>query len=239
MQAVIMAGGRGTRLDPYTTVLPKPLMPLSDRPIVDVILRQLVGAGVEAISISVGHLGSLIESWINQQGDYGIPISFVYEDHPLGTAGSLAKIEKLDGTFLAMNGDILTTLRYRDLVEHHRRSGAVATMAVTDRAVEVEYGLVHADEKGHVIDLEEKPHIPYTVSMGVYAFEAAITRHIGPGERVDFPDLLLRAKAAGDLVVTYPFKGYWRDIGNREDYAAAIEDFAADKERFIEAPGSS
>lgn len=227
-----MAGGRGTRLEPYTTVLPKPLMPLTDRPIIDVILHQLVRAGVEGAIVSVGHLGSLIESWVGQQGNYGIPIRFVYEDEPLGTAGSLAKIEPLDGTFLAMNGDILTTLAYRDLVEHHRRVGATATVAVTSRAVQVDYGLVHADSDGRLVGLEEKPELPYTVSMGVYAFEPEITRHIGSEERIDFPDLLLRAAGAGDLVVTYPFDGYWRDIGNREDYAAAIDDFAVDRSRF-------
>jgi NDP-sugar pyrophosphorylase family protein len=233
MQAVIMAGGRGTRLAPYTTVLPKPLMPLSDRPIIDVILRQLVRADVQAVNISVGHLGGLIESWIRHEANYGVPISFFYEDELLGTAGALGNIEPRDGTFLAMNGDILTTLSFDDLVRHHSRTGAIATMAVKERTVPVEYGVVHADERGLIVRLEEKPKLRYTVSMGVYAFEPAIIDYIDPGERIDFPDLLLRAIDAGNEVATYRFEGYWRDIGNRDDYEAAIADFANDAERFI------
>jgi NDP-sugar pyrophosphorylase family protein len=233
MKAVIMAGGRGSRLAPYTTVLPKPLMPLTDRPVIDVVLRQLVRAGVEGVLISVGHLGSLIESWVRTEADYGVPISFLYEDEPLGTAGALRNIGAQDGTFLALNGDILTTLSFEELTDFHTSSGATATMAVKERTVDVDYGVVHTDEGGSVVALEEKPKLPYTVSMGVYAFEPAIAEHIQPGERVDFPDLLLRAIAAGERVAAYRFDGYWRDIGNRDDYEAAIADFGSDPGRFV------
>ena len=115
MHAVIMAGGRGTRLAPYTTVLPKPLMPLGDRPILDVLLRQLVRDGVQAITISVSPLSGLIESWVRHHGDYGVPLDFVYEDEPLGTAGALRNVRRPDSTFLALNGDVRTTLDVRDL----------------------------------------------------------------------------------------------------------------------------
>jgi NDP-sugar pyrophosphorylase family protein len=232
MRAVIMAGGRGSRLAPLTTVLPKPLMPLTDRPIIDVIIRQLIRAEVEHVTISVGHLGGLIEAWVRHDSDYGVPIEFLYEDEPLGTAGALRNLEKLDGTFLAMNGDILTTLPFRTLAEDHERSGAAATVAVKDRSVGVEYGVVHADDDGHIVRLEEKPTLNYTVSMGIYAFDPRIVELIQPGERVDFPDLLLRAINAGDVVRTYPFTDYWRDIGNRDDYEAAIAEFAGAPERF-------
>jgi len=229
-----MAGGRGTRLAPYTTVLPKPLMPLHDRPILAVILRQLVTAGVDAISISVGHLGGLIEAWVRHAGDYGVPISFVYEEAPLGTAGALKQAAPEHGTFIALNGDILTTLSFSALVQAHEQSGAIATVAVNEREVNVEYGVVLTDGSRHVVGLDEKPTIRYTVSMGVYAFAARITEYIEAGERIDFPDLLLRMLDAGEHVATFPFDGYWRDIGNRDDYAAAIEDFGAEPERFIE-----
>jgi NDP-sugar pyrophosphorylase family protein len=209
-------------------------MPLADRPVIDVVLRQLVRAGVEGVLISVGHLGSLLEAWIRSEADYGVPVSFLYEDEPLGTAGALGNIESPEGTFLALNGDILTTLSFSELVDAHRTSGAVATMAVKERTVEIEYGVVHADDKGSVVRLEEKPRLGYTVSMGVYAFEPAIVDHIARGERVDFPDLLVRAMEAGERVATYPFDGYWRDIGNRDDYEAAIADFGADPRRFVE-----
>jgi NDP-sugar pyrophosphorylase family protein len=233
VKAVIMAGGQGTRLAPYTTVLPKPLMPLSDRPIVDVLLRQLVAAGIEEISISVGHLGSLIESWIRSEADYGVPIHFVYEDQPLGTAGSLRRIGSLDEPFLAMNGDILTTLVLGDLAAHRAERGAIAAMAVKERTVPVEYGVVHADGHGNVERLEEKPTLRYTVSMGVYAFDPRILELIEPDERIDFPDVLGRALDSGETVATYPFDGYWRDIGNHDDYEAAITEFSAAPERFI------
>jgi NDP-mannose synthase len=234
VDAVVMAGGLGRRLEPFTSVLPKPLMPLTDRPILDVILRQLDASGVERVHICVGHLGTLIESWVRHQRHYRTPIAFTYEDDPLGTAGALALIDGLDGTFIAMNGDILTTLDYRAFADEHNRSGALATVAVKTRSVSIEYGVVHTDDTGAIVRLEEKPQLSYDVSMGVYAFEAEIVhRHITPGERVDFPDLLLRASAAGSSVRAFPFDGYWRDIGNHGDYEAAVVDFTDDPARFV------
>lgn len=228
-----MAGGRGSRLAPYTTVLPKPLMPLSDRPVIDVLLRQLVLAGVEEIQISVGHLGNLIESWVRNEPDYGVPLSFLYEGEPLGTAGALRNIGAVNDTFLALNGDILTTIGFSELAAHHHKTRAAATVAVNDRSVAVEYGVVHADASGAIVRLEEKPTLRYSVSMGVYAFEPAVVDLIAPGERIDFPNLLTRAMEGGEKIAVYPFDGYWRDIGNRDDYEAAIADFAEDPERFI------
>jgi NDP-sugar pyrophosphorylase family protein len=239
MRAVIMAGGLGRRLAPLTTVLPKPLMPLTDRPIIDVILRQLVAAGVEEVTVSVGHLGGLIESWIRHESDYGIPVNFLYEDEPLGTAGALGNIDRPSGTFLAMNGDILTAFAFAELANVHAASGAIATVAVTERSVAVDYGVVHTDTAGHIERLEEKPVLRYTISMGIYAFDPRIAELIGPGERVDFPDLLLRAIDAGETVATYAFDGHWRDIGNRDDYEAAITEFGEAPERFLPDGGRS
>jgi dTDP-glucose pyrophosphorylase len=237
VEQLIMAGGRGSRLAPYTTVLPKPLMPLSDRPIIDVIMRQLVRAGMEEIDISVGHLGGLIEAWIRHDTEYEVPIKFLYEDEPLGTAGAMKKLEGLQSTFLAMNGDILTTMAFDDLVKHHQRAEAIATMAINERTVPVEYGVVHSNEAGLVKHLEEKPTLRYVVSMGAYAFDPRIMEYIGPGERIDFPDLLTRCMEAGERVTTYRHEGYWRDIGNRGDYEAAIVDFSEDPERFLDSRG--
>jgi NDP-sugar pyrophosphorylase family protein len=237
VHAVIMAGGRGSRLAPYTTVLPKPLMPLDDRPILAVVLEQLVNSGVTGITISVGHLSGLIESWISHQSHVDVPIGFVYEDEPLGTAGALANVDLPGGTFLAMNGDVLATLDYAQLAAHHERSGALATMATNVRHVDVQYGVVHTDEQGHIARLEEKPRLSYTVSMGVYAMSPELVELIGPGEHIDFPDLLLRAMDAGHPIATYPFDGYWRDIGNAQDYEQAIADFAADPQRFLHPTG--
>jgi NDP-sugar pyrophosphorylase family protein len=228
-----MAGGRGSRLAPYTTVLPKPLMPIGDRPILDVLMHQLVAAGVDGISISVGHLSGLIESWVRHQSRVTAPVDFVYEDEPLGTAGALGNITRPRDTFLALNGDILTTIDFAALVEHNRSSGAIATVALKERSVDVQYGVVHTDDEGRVVRLEEKPQLRFRVSMGIYAMRPEICDLIAPGERIDFPDLLLRAIERGHEVQTFPFEGYWRDIGNREDYETAIEDFDADPARFL------
>ncbi len=197
MHAVIMAGGRGTRLAPYTTVLPKPLMPLGDRPILDVLLRQLVRDGADGITISLSPLSGLIESWVAHQGDYGVEIGFVYEDTPLGTAGALRSVRRPASTFLALNGDILTTLDFGDLIAHNRETGAIATIATKRRSVDVEYGIVHTHEDGRVDRLEEKPRLEFIVSMGVYAMEPELIELIAPGERIDFPDLISRAVQDG------------------------------------------
>jgi NDP-mannose synthase len=228
-----MAGGRGSRLAPLTAVLPKPLMPLGDRPILDVLIRQLMAAGVERITISVAQVSALIESWVNHQSSYAVPIDFVYEDDPLGTAGALGTIDRPEEVFLALNGDVLTTVDFNALRECTQGSEAITTMAVHERTIDIEYGVVHAREDGTVHRLEEKPSIRYTVSMGVYAMRPEICDLIRPGERIDFPDLLGRALEAGSVVQTLRHEGYWRDIGNRDDYEAAITDFETDASRFL------
>jgi len=237
LHAVIMAGGRGSRLAPYTTVLPKPLMPLSDRPILDVLIRQLISAGVDRVAISVGHLGSLIESWVRHEGDYSVPIDFVYEDAPLGTAGALRNIERPPSTFLALNGDILMTLAFGEMLNLSQRLGASATIALQERAVPVKYGVVHLDETGLLQKIDEKPNLSFNCSMGVYALEPGVCDLIDEGESIDFPDLFARIMSGGGTVGAYQHRGYWRDIGNRDDYEAAIEDFAADPTRFLGADG--
>jgi NDP-sugar pyrophosphorylase family protein len=228
-----MAGGRGSRLAPLTTVLPKPLMPLGDRPILDVLIRQLMAAGVARITISVAQVSALIESWVNHQPSYAVPIDFVYESDPLGTAGALGTIDRPEDVFLALNGDVLTTVDFNALCDRTRGCEAITTMAVHERTIDIEYGVVHAHEDGTVARLEEKPSIRYTVSMGVYAMRPEICDLIEPGERIDFPDLLGRALDAGSVVQTLRHDGYWRDIGNRDDYEAAINDFETDASRFL------
>jgi NDP-sugar pyrophosphorylase family protein len=228
-----MAGGRGSRLAPLTTVLPKPLMPLGDRPILDVLMRQLMAAGVQRITICVAQVNALIESWVNHQPAYAVPIDFIYEEEPLGTAGALGMIDRPDGVFLALNGDVLTTVDFNALRDRTAGSDAIATMGVHERTIDIEYGVVHSHPDGSVARLEEKPQIRYTVSMGVYAMRPEICDLIEHGERIDFPDLLLRAIERGSVVQTLPHDGYWRDIGNRDDYEAAIVDFEADASRFL------
>lgn len=228
-RAVVLAGGRGTRLGPYTTVLPKPLMPLGDRAILDVVVRQLHSFGFVDLTFAVGYLGHLIKAVFADGSSHGVTITYHEEEHPLGTAGPLAMIDGLDETFLAMNGDVLTTLDYRGFVDAHKRSGNALTVATHQRIVRTEYGVLHTDgmhgETARVFGYEEKPELTYTVSMGVYAIEPRALDHVPRGDSFDIPDLVLALLDAGDPVGSYEFDGYWLDIGRHDDYEQALQDY--------------
>jgi len=172
MKTVILAGGKGTRLAPYTTIFPKPLVPIGDRPILEIIIRQLVRHGLGDILLSVGHLGELIEAYF-QNGHRNIPglkLEYFRERNPLGTAGSLAMIPGLDETFIAMNGDILTTLNYEALIAHHRERGAALTIAMHQKDVRIDLGVLNTDADGDLVTYDEKPLYSFNVSMGVYVY---------------------------------------------------------------------
>jgi NDP-sugar pyrophosphorylase family protein len=227
-RAVILAGGKGTRLAPFTTVLPKPLMPIGDRAILDIVVRQLHSHGFTEFTIAVGYLAHLIQAVVGDGSRHGVRIGYKVEDTPLGTAGPLAAIDGLDSTFLAMNGDVLTTLDYGKLMEAHRVAGNVATIATHRRVVKTEYGVLHLDgrrgETERVTDYEEKPELTYTVSMGVYVLEPEALEHIPAGEPFDIPDLVLALLEAGKPIGSYLYDGYWLDIGRHDDYEQALED---------------
>jgi NDP-sugar pyrophosphorylase family protein len=235
-RAVVLAGGEGTRLRPYTAVLPKPLMPIGDRPVVDLVLRQLRSAGFERVTIATSYLAQLIETFCGDGSAYGLSIDYFREDEPLGTVGSLALIDDLDEPFLVMNGDVLTDMRFDDLFTAHVASGAAATIATTTRTVEVTLGVMRFDDgsdAGRVTDYVEKPTLSYDVSMGVYAFDPRVIRHIEPGIRLDFPDLILRLLAAGEEVRAHRPSAYWLDIGRHEDYEQAMAEFESMRDRLI------
>lgn len=233
MKAVILAGGRGTRLAPYTTVFPKPLVPIDDRPIVDIILEQLSRHGFTNVTISLGHLGHLIKAYYATGGGHGLIIDYVTEKDPLGTAGSLALIHGLDSTFLVMNGDILTTLEYRALIEHHRQSRAALTIACHVKEVSIDLGVLEIGEGGILTGYREKPVETFPVSMGIYVYEPRMMRHLVPGEYLDFPALVLRALAAGEKISVCRSDALWLDIGRREDYEEAQRVFCEKREQFI------
>jgi NDP-mannose synthase len=236
-RAVILAGGEGTRLRPYTTVLPKPLMPIGDRPVLDIVVRQLKAHGFERITMATGYLAELIEAFFRDGQNYGIPIDYYREQEPLGTVGALALIDGLaEQHILVMNGDVLTDIDYGALLEHHRTSEAAATIATKVRHVQISLGVLRfGDEQDPTLltGYDEKPSIDYTASMGVYCFAPRALSHIRQGEHLDFPDLILRLIAAGETVRAWPSKDYWLDIGRHDDYEQAQEEFAAVRDRLI------
>jgi NDP-sugar pyrophosphorylase family protein len=222
MKAVILAGGKGTRLRPYTTVFPKPLMPIGDEPILEIVIRQLKSHGFDEVIITVGHLAELIMTFFSDGSKYGINIKYSREDKPLGTAGGLGLIKKeLNETFLMMNGDVLTTLDYSDLLKYHKRNGAIATIALKKRDVKVDFGVVELDDSNSIVGYSEKPKIDHLVSMGVYVFDPKVLRYIKPNEYLDFPDIIKELISNGETVKGYVYDGYWLDIGRSDDYERA------------------
>lgn len=233
MKAVILAGGKGTRLAPYTKILPKPLMPIGDMPVLEVLIRQLKQQGVDEVILTVGHLSGLLRAFFNDGAQFGIKVSYSYEDHPLGTAGPLALVNGLDDTFIVMNGDVLTTLRIGDLVKFHKEQGAAATIAMHRRKVRIDLGVIMCNGGPEVVGYIEKPTYDYSVSMGVYVFEPRVLEYIPCGEYLDFPNLVHKLLGAREKVVGYPFEGYWQDLGRHDDYEQANLDFERMRNEFL------
>jgi NDP-sugar pyrophosphorylase family protein len=233
---VVLAGGEGTRLRPYTAVIPKPLMPVGDRPVLDIVLRQLKHAGVERVTIATGYLAELIEAFCGDGRAYGLAIDYFREREPLGTVGALASIEDLDEPFLVMNGDVLTDMEYGRLLADHAASGAAATISTTTRTIEVTLGVMRfhdAADGSRVTDYVEKPTLSYEASMGVYAFDPRVIGYIEPGVRLDFPDLILRLLDAGEEVRAHRPGGYWLDLGRHDDYEQAMNEFEGMRDRLL------
>jgi len=231
--AVVLAGGKGTRLAPYTTVFPKPLMPLGDTPILEIILRQLACKGFSKATLAVGHLAELIEAFFDHGDRVGIELEYCREETPLGTAGPLKLIDGLTEPFLVMNGDVLCTIDYGAFLDRHIESGATASVATFVRENRVDFGVVQTDGAGTITDYLEKPVTEYLVSMGIYAFSPEALDLIEAGERLDFPDLVLRMIGAGMTVRSEPFEGYWLDIGRHEDFTRAQDEFADHRAEFL------
>jgi NDP-mannose synthase len=234
MKTVILAGGKGTRLAPYTTIFPKPLVPIGDRPILEIIIRQLVRQGLGDILLSVGHLGELIEAYF-QNGHRNIPgltLEYFRETHPLGTAGSLSMIPGLDETFLVMNGDILTTLNYQALIRHHRQQQAALTIAMHRKDVPIDLGVLETDACGDLTSYKEKPLYSFEVSMGIYVYEPHVLRYMSKGQYLDFPDLVQLLLEKGEKISGFHSQDYWLDIGRREDYELAQLEFSSRASEF-------
>lgn len=235
MKAIILAGGKGTRLAPYTTVFPKPLVPLGNKPILDIIIHQLRNNNINDITISLGYLAELIEAYIQTNAkDYSnVNISFIKEVKPLGTVGSLSLVPDLNDTFLVMNGDILTTLNYNNLIKYHKENGALLTIAMNKRAVNIDLGVL--DLNGNQItQLYEKPTYHYDVSMGIYVYEPEILKYIPHGKYFDFPELVWEMLKRDDKIIGYPSDDYWLDLGSHNDYQKAQDEFESIKDKLIQ-----
>ncbi len=233
MKAVVLAGGKGSRLAPYTHILPKPLMPISDMPILEVILHQLKAAGIDDVVLTVGHLSELLRAFFGDGSQFGINITYSYEACPLGTAGPIALVDGLHETFVVTNGDVLTTLDLRELLQFHRQQGAVATIAAHHRQSKIDLGVIQKDGDCRIKGYIEKPVYDFLVSMGIYVFEPIVLPYIVREEYLDFPDLVKKLLVAGERVVAYQFDGYWEDLGRPDDYQRASQDFEKMRAQFL------
>jgi len=225
VRAVVLAGGRGTRLAPYTSVLPKPLMPIGGSSILEIVLGQLGAHGITSVTLCVGYLSHLIKAVIGDRAA-GVRISYVHEEAALGTAGPLRFVDGLNSTFVVMNGDVLTTLDFNALIRHHRREGNVLTIATRERQIKIDYGVLELGLNGsadRVCGYLEKPEVRSCVSMGIYVLEPQVLNFIPADGSFDVPDLVQALLGAGERVGAYRHDGLWFDIGRRDDYEAAAQ----------------
>jgi NDP-mannose synthase len=233
VRAVILAGGKGTRLAPYTTILPKPLMPIGDMPILEIVIRQLAHHGFDDVTLAVGHLAELLMAYCGDGSKFNVKLDYSREDTPLGTAGPLSLVPDLNDSFLVMNGDLLTTINYRAMFEYHRKRGAVATVASYQRDVKIDLGVIEVSPDNWLTDYIEKPTYHYTVSMGIYIFEPRVLKYLSPNQKMDLPELISKLRRGGERVNVYNFDGYWLDIGRHDDYDKAIREFNVNRHVFL------
>jgi len=233
-RAVILAGGKGTRLKPYTVVLPKPLMPIGNYPILEVIVRQLAKNNFDHITMSVNHQAEIIKAFFGDGSKWGIKIDYSLEDKPLSTMAPLKFINDLPENFVVMNGDILTDLDYFDFLEYHCKNNNLFTVSSFAKNMRSEYGVLEINENNEIIHFQEKPVIKQHVSMGVYALNKKVLDIIPYNQSYGFDDIMYHFLRTENWVSAKNHYGYWLDIGNPNDYMLAIDLFENNKEIFLE-----
>jgi NDP-sugar pyrophosphorylase family protein len=234
MKAIILAGGKGTRLAPYTTVFPKPLMPIDGMPILEVVVRQLAHFGIKEMVFAVSQQSEpLLSAYFGNGSRYGVEIRYSKEEKPLGTAGPLSRIPGLPETFLVMNGDILTTLNYQSLIKYHRQHKGMVTIAMSQKRVKLELGVMECNRSHQLTRYVEKPTLTYSVSMGIYIFEKKVLEWIPAQKYLDFPELIQRLIRQKIKIVCYPSNDFWLDIGRHEDYEEAQKKFQELRKRLL------
>ncbi|MCZ8156427.1 MAG: sugar phosphate nucleotidyltransferase [Leptospira sp.] len=232
-RAVILAGGKGTRLRPYTTVLPKPLMPIGDYPILEVIVRQLSYFGFDHITIAVNHQAHLIQAFFQEGKKWNVKIDYSLEDKPLGTMGPLKLISDLPENFLVMNGDVLTDLNYSLFYETHSASSSIFTISSMNREQLIDFGVLDTNEESFLTGFREKPKHLYQVSMGVYLLNQKALKYVPEETVFGFDTLMLKLLEEKESVKVIPHNGYWLDIGRPDDYERAIDDFDSLKDKIL------
>jgi NDP-sugar pyrophosphorylase family protein len=234
VKAVILAGGRGTRLRPYTLVLPKPLVPIGDRPVLELLLQRLRKFGLEEIIITIGYLGDLIRSFCGDGSKWRMNITYSEEKEPLGTIGPLTLIEdQLKETFLVCNGDIITDLNIFKFIDFHKQRAGIATVATTRRKVKIDLGVLECDDEHRVENFMEKPENKFLASLGIYLFEPQLLDYVPKYVPFGFDDLMNSLISQDVPVYTYLHNGYWLDIGMEEDFRKAQREFEENRERIL------
>ncbi len=232
IRAVLLAGGKGTRLRPLTAVFPKPLVPLGHKPIIEVLLAKLHNSGLKDITISTGYLAELVMALCGNGEKFNVNIDYIKEEEPLGTAGPIGLIEDLPETFVVMNGDLLTTLDFRKIISHHQEQDADITIGVHRREVKIDFGVVDTED-GLFKGFREKPTFNYDVSMGFNILSNRVLKYVKKNQYLDMPDLILKVHENGGKVSCYNEDCYWLDIGRMDDYAQAQVDFVENEREFL------
>jgi NDP-sugar pyrophosphorylase family protein len=233
---VLLAGGEGTRLRPLTAVFPKPLVPLGDKPIIEILLRRIAACGFRSVTLCIGYLGELLMAVCGDGHKFGLAVNYVREETPLGTAGPLSLVDTESDPVLVMNGDLLTTLDFRKMIASHVDRSAEVTIALFQRDVPIDFGVIDSDESGTFKAYREKPVFHFEVSMGVYILSRDVINQLRPGEHLDMPDLILRVQRQGGLVNCYREDCFWLDIGRMDDYAMAQDVYTNNEDQFLGAP---
>jgi NDP-sugar pyrophosphorylase family protein len=234
MKAIILAGGKGTRLAPYTTIFPKPLMPIDGMPILEVVVKQLAHFQIKEVVFTVSQQSEpLLSAYFGNGSRFGVEIRYSKEEKPLGTAGPLSILTALPETFLVMNGDVLTTLNYQKLIQYHRQHRGIVTIAMSQKKVQLGLGVTEFDRGHRLTRYIEKPTLSYSVSMGIYVFEKRVLKWISEKKYLDFPDLIQKLVRKGQKVVCYPSKDFWLDIGTHEDYEVAQKKFQGMRKKLL------
>lgn len=218
---------------PYTTVLPKPLMPVGEFPIAEIIIRQLKASGLTDIVISTGHLAGLIEAYFKDGKQWGVKIQYVTEDRPLGTAGAIKLIQNLADSFLVINGDVLTDMDFSKILRYHRTRKNFATIAVKERIVKTDFGVILKGERDELVDYIEKPEHKSFVSIGVNVLNKDCRQYVVKCEAIGMPELMLRMKEAGKKVGCFELEGIWLDLGRLEDLELSQEIFLKNRKKFL------